>query len=102
MLSMVAALQAPIIMMSQNRQAAKDHLEDRIDSETNAHAAREIARVQEKLDLLLEILIPLQAGPRESARAYRSIKDQLASWPLIAPIRAWSPSMSESRSPAST
>ena len=31
MLSMVAALQAPIIMMSQNRQAAKDRLEDRVD-----------------------------------------------------------------------
>ena len=57
MLSMVAALQAPIIMMSQNRQAAKDRLEDRIDYETNAHAAREIAGVQDKLDLLLEILI---------------------------------------------
>jgi uncharacterized membrane protein len=57
MLSMVAALQAPIIMMSQNRQAAKDRLEDRIDYETNAHAAREIDAVQEKLDLLVEILI---------------------------------------------
>ena len=57
MLSMVAALQAPIIMMSQNRQAAKDRLEDRIDYETNAHAAAEIDQVQEKLDLLLEILI---------------------------------------------
>jgi uncharacterized membrane protein len=57
MLSMVAALQAPIIMMSQNRQAAKDRLEDRIDYETNAHAAAEIDRVQEKLDLLLEMLI---------------------------------------------
>jgi uncharacterized membrane protein len=57
MLSMVAALQAPIIMMSQNRQAAKDRLEDRIDYETNAHAAAEIDQVQEKLDLLLDILI---------------------------------------------
>ena len=57
MLSMVAALQAPIIMMSQNRQAAKDRLEDRIDYETNAHAAAEIDQVQEKLDLLLELLI---------------------------------------------
>ena len=57
MLSMVAALQAPIIMMSQNRQAAKDRLEDRVDYETNAHAAGEIDLVQEKLDLLLEILI---------------------------------------------
>jgi uncharacterized membrane protein len=57
MLSMVAALQAPIIMMSQNRQAAKDRLEDRIDYETNAHSAAEIDQVQEKLDLLLEMLI---------------------------------------------
>lgn len=56
MLSMVAALQAPIIMMSQNRQAAKDRLEDRIDYETNAHAAAEIDLVQEKLDLLLDVL----------------------------------------------
>ena len=57
MLSMVAALQAPIIMMSQNRQAAKDRLEDRIDYETNAHAAAEIDLVQEKLDVLIEVLI---------------------------------------------
>ena len=57
MLSMVAALQAPIIMMSQNRQAAKDRLEDRIDYETNAHAAAEITMVQEKLDLLIDVLI---------------------------------------------
>ena len=56
MLSMVAALQAPLIMMSQNRQAAKDRLEDRIDYETNAHAAAEIDLVQEKLDLLLDVL----------------------------------------------
>ncbi len=52
MLSMVAALQAPIIMMSQNRQAAKDRLESRIDFETNAHAAAVIDLVHEKLDLL--------------------------------------------------
>lgn len=57
MLSMVAALQAPMIMMSQNRQARKDRLEDRIDYETNAHAAAEIDVVQEKLDLLIQILI---------------------------------------------
>ena len=57
MLSMVAALQAPIIMMSQNRQAAKDRLEDRIDYETNAHTAAGLDMLQEKLDLLLEILI---------------------------------------------
>jgi uncharacterized membrane protein len=57
MLSMVAALQAPLIMMSQNRQAKKDRLEARIDYETNAHAAGEIALVQDKLDVLISILI---------------------------------------------
>ena len=67
MLSMVAALQAPIIMMSQNRQAAKDRLEDRIDYETNAHAAVEIDQVQEKLDLLLDMLI---ADKQVRARAF--------------------------------
>src|SRR4051812_29188237 len=36
MLSMLAALQAPVIMMSQNRQAAKDRLEARLDYETNS------------------------------------------------------------------
>jgi uncharacterized membrane protein len=57
MLSMVAALQAPIIMMSQNRQGKKDRIEARIDAETNAHAAGEIALIQDKIDLLVEILI---------------------------------------------
>jgi len=57
MLSMVAALQAPIIMMSQNRQAKKDRIEARIDYETNAHAAGEIGLLQDKLDLLIEILV---------------------------------------------
>jgi uncharacterized membrane protein len=57
MLSMVAALQAPLIMMSQNRQAKKDRIEARIDYETNAHAAGEIALVQDKLDVLISILI---------------------------------------------
>jgi uncharacterized membrane protein len=57
MLSMIAALQAPLIMMSQNRQAKKDRLEARIDYETNAHAAGEIGLVQDKLDLLISILV---------------------------------------------
>jgi uncharacterized membrane protein len=57
MLSMVAALQAPLIMMSQNRQAKKDRIEARIDYETNAHAAGEIGLVQDKLDLLVSVLL---------------------------------------------
>ena len=71
MLSMVAALQAPLIMMSQNRQAAKDRLEDRVDYETNAHAAAEIDLVQEKLDLLFQILT---SDDYDRARAQQLIK----------------------------
>lgn len=52
-LSMLAALQAPVIMMSQNRQAAKDRLEIRLDYETNLRAEAEIANLHEKVDLLL-------------------------------------------------
>ena len=52
MLSMLAALQAPIIMMSQNRQAAKDRLEVRLDYETNLRSEAEIANLHAKVDLL--------------------------------------------------
>jgi uncharacterized membrane protein len=53
MLSMLAALQAPIIMMSQNRQAARDRLEARLDYETNTRSEAEIAALHEKVDRLL-------------------------------------------------
>ena len=52
MLSMLAALQAPIIMMSQNRQAAKDRLEVRLDYETNLRAEAQIEGLHEKIELL--------------------------------------------------
>ena len=51
-LSMVAALQAPVIMMSQNRQAAKDRLQARHDYEVNLRAELEIAALHDKLDAL--------------------------------------------------
>lgn len=40
-------------MMSQNRQAAKDRLEVRLDYETNLRSELEIANLHEKIDLLL-------------------------------------------------
>ncbi|HWU96724.1 MAG TPA: DUF1003 domain-containing protein [Sphingomonas sp.] len=52
MLSMLAALQAPIIMMSQNRQAAKDRFEARLDYETNLRAESQIDSLHQKIDLL--------------------------------------------------
>lgn len=51
-LSMLAALQAPIIMMSQNRQAEKDRLAAAHDYEVNLRSEIEILGMQEKLDKL--------------------------------------------------
>lgn len=53
-LSMLAAIQAPIIMMSQNRQAAKDRTDAAHDYEVNLKAELEILSLHEKLDELRE------------------------------------------------
>lgn len=53
-LSLVASLQAPVIMMSQNRQAAKDRLDASHDYEVNLKAELEIRVLQEKFDELRE------------------------------------------------
>jgi uncharacterized membrane protein len=52
-LSCIAAIQAPIIMMSQKRQEAKDRLRALNDYKVNLKAELEIRHVQEKLDYLL-------------------------------------------------
>ncbi len=51
-LSMIAAIQAPIIMMSQNRQAAKDRIEAQLDYEVNLKAELEIMALHDKHDRL--------------------------------------------------
>lgn len=53
-LSMLAAIQAPVIMMSQNRQAAKDRLDAAHDYEVNMKAELEISALHSKLDALRE------------------------------------------------
>ena len=53
-LSMLAAIQAPIILMSQNRQADKDRLNAEHDYEVNLKAELEIMLLHEKVDLLRE------------------------------------------------
>lgn len=52
-LSCVAALQAPVIMMTQNRQDAKDRLRSEYDYRVNLKAELEIRHLHEKLDYLL-------------------------------------------------
>lgn len=53
-LSMLASIQAPIILMSQNRQAEKDRLNAEHDYEVNLKAELEIMLLHEKMDLLRE------------------------------------------------
>lgn len=50
MLSTLAAVQAPVIMMSQNRQAAKDRLAAAHDFEVNLRAELDIRRLHAKVD----------------------------------------------------
>ncbi len=54
MLSMLAALQAPVIMMSQNRQDTKDRLRGELDYEVNRRAASEIQGLARKLNMLID------------------------------------------------
>lgn len=51
-LSMLAAIQAPVIMMSQNRQAEKDRIAAAHDYEVNLRSEIEIMAMQQKLDKL--------------------------------------------------
>ena len=53
-LSMLAAIQAPIILMSQNRQSEKDRIATEHDYEVNLKAELEIMLLHEKIDLLRE------------------------------------------------
>ncbi len=50
-LSMIAAIQAPIIMMSQNRQAERDRFEAAKDYEVNLKAELEVLSLHQKIDM---------------------------------------------------
>lgn len=55
-LSMLAAIQAPIIMMSQNRQSEKDRIAAISDYQVNLKAEIEILELHQKIDRLTEML----------------------------------------------
>ena len=61
-LSMLAAIQAPVIMMSQNRQDAKDRIRSEADFRVNIKAEVEIAELHEKLDKMHGELRTLLGG----------------------------------------
>lgn len=53
-LSLIAALQAPVILMSQNRHSEKDRMRDENDYMINLKGEMEIRSLHQKMDLLLE------------------------------------------------
>lgn len=72
-LSTLAAIQAPIIMMSQNRAANKDRIAAAHDYEVNLRAEIDIIRLHEKMDLLmLEKITKLEADLSEIKAAVQS------------------------------
>ncbi len=64
LLSMLAALQAPVIMMSQNRQDAKDRVRADIEYEVNVRAEQEITDLEKKVEKMKEDLLEAILGAR--------------------------------------
>ena len=68
-LSTLAALQAPIILMSQNRQSKKDRIAARHDYEVNLRTQLEIVRLSRKLDKIVHVAI------REAKKTEAALED---------------------------
>ena len=72
-LSMLAAIQAPVIMMSQNRQDTKDRVRGELDYDVNLRAESEIQNLSGKLNMLTEKIGDVDDLLREHLR----LKEQL-------------------------
>lgn len=79
-LSCVAALQAPVIMMSQNRQEEKDRMRNENDYLINLKAELEIRSLHQKLDLLLEDQIKeLYEAQAKQMKLLKEVQDKVDS-----------------------
>jgi len=64
LLSMLAALQAPVIMMSQNRQDTKDRLRGELDFAVNRRAEAEVQALSRKLNTMIDKIDDLEDAVR--------------------------------------
>jgi uncharacterized membrane protein len=79
-LSTIAALQAPVIMMSQNRKEEKDRKRNENDYLINLKAELEVRSLHQKIDLLLEQeLKTLFESQAKQLEILKSIEEKLAS-----------------------
>jgi uncharacterized membrane protein len=69
---MIAAIQAPIIMMSQNRQTERDRFEAAKDYEVNLKAELEVLSLHQKIDM--QVLTELSALREEFAAIRKHIE----------------------------
>ena len=72
LLSMLAAIQAPVIMMSQNRQDTKDRLRGELDYAVNRRAASEIQGLARKLNLLID-----KVGDLDDVISHRELQSRV-------------------------
>jgi len=66
-LSMLAAIQAPVIMMSQNRQDAKDRIRSELDYQVNLKAELGVSTLIQKADLIVESLEDIEKRLRSAS-----------------------------------
>jgi uncharacterized membrane protein len=90
-LSMLAAIQAPVILMSQNRQAEKDRIRATHDYEVNLKAELEIMLLHDKLDALRQT---------QWAELLRLQREQLALLGMLAAGEATTPRLMPAPPPA--
>jgi uncharacterized membrane protein len=65
-LSMLAAIQAPVIMMSQNRQDVKDRLRSELDFDVNRRAETEIQSLSHRLGVLMDKMEDVEVTVRQA------------------------------------
>jgi uncharacterized membrane protein len=65
---MLAAIQAPVIMMSQNRQDTKDRLRGELDFAVNRRAEAEVQSLSRKLNVLIEKIVDVRSSFDAAAR----------------------------------
>ncbi|MCW1384408.1 DUF1003 domain-containing protein [Novosphingobium sp. KCTC 2891] len=81
MLSTLAALQAPVIMMSQNRQSQKDRLTAHHDYEVNLRTQLEILRLHRKMDKIFNKMGQLQGQVDDVATNTEAVVSEVTGVP---------------------
>jgi uncharacterized membrane protein len=76
-LSMVAALQAPVILMSQNRQANRDRVSAELDYEVNLRSELEITSLHEKIDALKDAVARAVKPPAAGGSHERHVASEV-------------------------